>query len=191
MNRKMNLMPALLAAFAGMVMLAACGAAGAKALIGTWEGDYGLTWSFTGNKFTWKREGEKDTGLYKVKGNSIFFMIGEEEEDAYEMEFEIDGDTLILKEIETYKRIASTTGATGAKALIGTWEGDYGITWSFTGNKFTQDMMGVKQTVPYKVKGNAISTKYEGSEVEMEFEIDGDTLTVEVMGFDMEFERVK
>jgi hypothetical protein len=30
----------------------------------------------------------------------------------------------------------------------------------------------------------------EGAEVEMEFEIDGDTLTVEVEGFDLEFERV-
>jgi hypothetical protein len=52
-------------------------------------------------------------------------------------------------------------------------------------------MMGVKQTVPYKVKGNSISTEYQGAEVEMEFEIDGDTLTVDMMGMmSLEFERV-
>ena len=83
-------------------------------------------------------------------------------------------------------------GATGAKALKGTWkEVDYGVTWSFTGNKFTQEMSGMKQTVPYKVKGNAISTKYEGAEVEMKFEIDGDTLTIEMGRVSLEFERVK
>jgi hypothetical protein len=34
MNRKMNLMSALLRAFAGMVMLAACDATGARSLAG-------------------------------------------------------------------------------------------------------------------------------------------------------------
>jgi hypothetical protein len=82
-------------------------------------------------------------------------------------------------------------GATGAKALVGTWEGTFGLTWSFTGNKFTQSRGGVRQTVPYKIKGNSISTEYQGTEVEMDFEIDGDTLTIEVMGFVMEFDRVK
>jgi hypothetical protein len=82
-------------------------------------------------------------------------------------------------------------GATDAKALVGTWEGDYGITWSFTGSKFTQEMMGIKQTVPYKIKGNSISTEYQGAEVEIEFEIDGDTLTVELAGYTLEFERIK
>jgi hypothetical protein len=81
-------------------------------------------------------------------------------------------------------------GGTGAKALVGTWEGDFG-TWTFTGNKFTQEMMGIKLTYPYKVKGNSISTKYQGAEVEIDFEIDGDTLTVEMMGFSLEFERVE
>jgi hypothetical protein len=83
-------------------------------------------------------------------------------------------------------------GATGgAKALVGTWEGPYGLTWSFTGNKFTQNMGGVKNTVPYKIKGNSLSTEYQGAEVEMDIEIDGDTLSIEAMGFVMEFERVK
>jgi hypothetical protein len=82
-------------------------------------------------------------------------------------------------------------GGTGAKALVGTWEGDYGTTWIFTGNKFTQEIMGIKTTVPYKVKGNSISTEYQGAEVEIDFEIDGDTLTVEMMGFPLEFERVE
>jgi hypothetical protein len=82
-------------------------------------------------------------------------------------------------------------GTTGAKALVGTWEGDYGITWSFTENKFTQSMMGVKQTVPYKIKGNSISTEYQGVETEIEFEIDGDTLTVDIMGMiSLKFKRV-
>jgi hypothetical protein len=83
-------------------------------------------------------------------------------------------------------------GATGSKALVGTWEGPYGFTWTFTGNKFTQSMGGLKQTVPYKVKGTSISTEYQGAEVEMEFEIDGDTLIVDIMGMmELEFERVK
>jgi hypothetical protein len=83
-------------------------------------------------------------------------------------------------------------GATGARALIGTWEAAHGgITWSFTENKFTQTMFGsIKQTVPYKVKGNSIFTEYAGAEVEIEFEIDGDTLTVDIMGMSLEFKRV-
>jgi hypothetical protein len=85
---------------------------------------------------------------------------------------------------------SSGGGSTGARALAGTWEGDY-ITWSFTGNKFTQEVMGIKTTVPYKIKGNSIYTEYLGAEVEMEFEIDGDTLTVDLEGFALEFERVK
>jgi hypothetical protein len=85
--------------------------------------------------------------------------------------------------------LASCGGEPGAKALIGTWEG-FG-TWSFTRNQFTQEMMGIRQTYPYKVKGNSISYKYQGTEVEIDFEIDGDTLTVEMMGVPMEFERVK
>jgi hypothetical protein len=93
---------------------------------------------------------------------------------------------------------SANNGRTGAKALVGTWEapggtweGLGGITWSFTGNKFTQDMMGVKLTVPYKIKGNSIYTEYQGVETEMDFEIDGDTLRIEVMGFGMEFKKVK
>jgi hypothetical protein len=86
---------------------------------------------------------------------------------------------------------SANNGRTGAKALVGTWEGPRGITWSFTGNKFTQDMMGAKLTVPYKIKGNSISTEYQGVETEMGFEIDGDTLRIEVMGFGMEFKKVK
>jgi hypothetical protein len=82
-------------------------------------------------------------------------------------------------------------GAAGARGLAGTWEGPMGITWTFTGNKFTQEMYGIKTTVPYKIKGNSISTEYQGVEVEMEFKIDGDTLSIEVMGFPMEYERVK
>jgi hypothetical protein len=75
--------------------------------------------------------------------------------------------------------------------LIGTWDG-YGLTtWSFTKNQLTQEAMGIKLTYPYKVKGNIISTEYQGAEVEIDFEIDGDTLTVEMMGFPLEFERVE
>jgi hypothetical protein len=52
-------------------------------------------------------------------------------------------------------------------------------------------MMGVKQTVPYKVKGNSIITEYQGVEVEMDFKINGDALTVKFMGIPIEFKRVK
>jgi sugar lactone lactonase YvrE len=94
-----------------------------------------------------------------------------------------------IRKISPREKVTAAAG--GAKALVGTWEGDYGITWSFTGNKFTQSMMGVKQTVPYKVKGNSISTEYQGAETEIEFEIDGDTLTVDIMGMvSLKFKRV-
>jgi hypothetical protein len=87
---------------------------------------------------------------------------------------------------------SANKGATGSKVLIGTWEGSDGSTWSFTGNKLTESIRrGVKKTVPYKVKGNSIFTEDQGVEIEMEFEIDEDILTVSIMGFDMEFERVK
>jgi hypothetical protein len=85
-------------------------------------------------------------------------------------------------------------GGTGTNALVGTWEGDAGfmsVTWSFTGNRFTQSMMGVKQTVLYKVKGNSIITEYQGVEIEMDFKINGDALTVKFMGIPIEFKRVK
>jgi hypothetical protein len=82
------------------------------------------------------------------------------------------------------------------KALIGKWESDdIDMYWIFTKNKFTQETMGVKITVPYKIKNNTIVTKYEGASVEWEYEIwdfetVGDALTVYVMGYEMEFTRV-
>jgi hypothetical protein len=38
--------------------------------------------------------------------------------------------------------------------------------------------------------GDAITTEYQGAEAEMEYHIDGDTLTIDVMGYGIEFERV-
>ncbi|MDR2516118.1 MAG: hypothetical protein LBC88_01905 [Spirochaetaceae bacterium] len=52
--------------------------------------------------------------------------------------------------------------------------------------------MGVKITIPYTIKGNAIAMVYEGAEVEFEYKIDGNTLTVNFMGLmDVEFTRVE
>lgn len=50
---------------------------------------------------------------------------------------------------------------------------------------FCQDFLGIQK------KYFTLILQKTGTEVEMEFEIDGDTLTIEVMGFDMECERVK
>jgi hypothetical protein len=46
--------------------------------------------------------------------------------------------------------------------------------------------MGVKTTTSYKIKGNSIAMVYQGAEVELDYEIDGDTLILS-MGSIMEF----
>jgi hypothetical protein len=141
-------------------------------------------------------------GTYTVQGKNLTITVTSSQVGDNVIEYNavhtgvINGDEItITRELrvgefvkENFKKKPVVSGA---KALAGTWEGPMGLTWSFTGNKFTQEMYGIKTTVPYKIKGNSISTEYEGAEVEMEFEIDGDTLTIEVMGYPMEFERVK
>jgi sugar lactone lactonase YvrE len=84
-------------------------------------------------------------------------------------------------------------GPGGKGGLIGTWESDdlyITMTWTFTGNKLTQEVMGVKITSPYTIKGNAIAMEYEGVEVEFEYKIEGNTLTIDMYGDGVEFERV-
>jgi hypothetical protein len=183
-----------------VVGLAGCGKS--DGLVGTWKGrDFNgdaITMTFTKDTLSANDEnGESETLSYRIKDNSLV-MWKDDEENSFTFTYKINGDKLTLASgqdeddegsIELI-RVVSKSGS-GAKALVGTWEGAGGITWSFTGNKFTQEMMGVKQTVSYKIKGNSISTKYQGAEVEMEFEIDEDILTVSVMGYDLEFERVK
>jgi hypothetical protein len=86
-------------------------------------------------------------------------------------------------------------GCSGNGGLSGTWESANSyvdMTWTFTGNKLVQEVMGAKVTIPYKIKGNAIAMVYEGAEVEFEYAIDGDTLIVDMMGMmEVEFTRVK
>jgi hypothetical protein len=86
-------------------------------------------------------------------------------------------------------------GCGGNGGLSGTWESTSSyvdMTWTFTGNKLVQETMGVKVTTPYKIKGNAIAMVYEGTEVEFEYVIDGDILTINMMGMmEVEFTRVK
>ena len=86
------------------------------------------------------------------------------------------------------------SGNSGNK-LVGTWEGDYGMDMTFTSNKVTYEIMGVKYTVPYKIKGDAIVMKYMGGEGEFEFEIEKDDdeeyLTIDFGMMEMEFIRVK
>ena len=88
--------------------------------------------------------------------------------------------------------IAQSTN--NAQRIIGTWEGDYGMIWTFTSNRVTYEIMGMKYTVPYKIKGSAIVMDYMGAEVECEFEIekydDEEYLTID-MGIEMEFVRIK
>lgn len=76
----------------------------------------------------------------------------------------------------------------------GTWETDdlyVHMTWTFTGDKLIQEVMGTKVTIPYKTKKNAIVMVYEGVEVEFVYKIEGNTLSVDMMGMDVEFKRVK
>ena len=85
-------------------------------------------------------------------------------------------------------------GLSGSKALNGSWT-TLGITYTFTGNKMTMDAFGVKVTVPYKIKDNAITYEEKTSsgkvEYKMEYQIDGDTLTLISMGMPVKLTRVK
>jgi hypothetical protein len=84
-------------------------------------------------------------------------------------------------------------GCSGNGGLSGTWESDdlfFTMTWTFSGNKLTQEVMGIKITSPYKIKGNAIAMEYEGVEVEFGYKIDGNTLTIDMYGDGVEFQRV-
>jgi sugar lactone lactonase YvrE len=86
-----------------------------------------------------------------------------------------------------------TGSVSGKGGLAGTWESDdlsITMTWTFTGNKLTQEVMGETIITPYTIKGNAIAMEYEGVEVEFEYKIDGNTLTVDMYGNGVEFERV-
>ena len=71
--------------------------------------------------------------------------------------------------------------------LSGTWEynAGYGINlkWTFTGNRFTQEMMGVSTTVPYRVRGTSLVFENSGVEVSVDFEIENDTLKVNIGNF--------
>jgi hypothetical protein len=176
------------------VGLVGCGKS--DGLVGTWKGkDFdgdAITMTFTKDTISFNGE----TGFYKIKDNVLIVWEDDEEDSQPFCTYKINGDKLSLASPQDDEgsmeltRIVSKSGS-GSKALIGTWEGDYGLEWTFTKDKFTQKIMGVSTTVPYKVKGTAIATEYEGASVELEFEIDEDILTVSIMGFDMEFERVK
>ena len=91
--------------------------------------------------------------------------------------------------------VFSGCSGNSGKGLVGTWEGDFGLTWTFTGNKVTYEIMGLKYTVPYKIKDNAIIMDYMGVEAEFEYEIesedDDEYLIIYLMGMEMEFIRVK
>jgi hypothetical protein len=85
-------------------------------------------------------------------------------------------------------------GCSGKGGLSGTWESDdyyVPLTWTFAGNKLTQEAMGETVTIPFRIKRNTIAMVYEGEEVEFDYQIDGDTLTVDMMGMSVEFKRVK
>ncbi|MDR1786179.1 MAG: hypothetical protein LBR23_06950 [Spirochaetaceae bacterium] len=132
-----------------------------------------------------------DTEIYPYAFDKGKVTIGDGE-----VNFTVSGNTLTSGGLwgeASFTRVTAEkkSAAAGSKALIGTWEeDDYGFTWSFTKTTFIQEVMGIKTSVPYKVKGNAIVTEYEGASVEMDYELDGDTLAVEVMGLSLEFTRV-
>ena len=78
----------------------------------------------------------------------------------------------------------------GDNALIGTWEWDAGsvagmnlgisFRWTFTRDSFTSEMMGIRQTMPYRVRDNAIIFQEGNTEVEMQYRITGDTLSLDL-----------
>jgi hypothetical protein len=82
----------------------------------------------------------------------------------------------------------------GKGSLSGTWETEelgFKMTWNFTGNKLTQEMIGIKTTIPYTIKKGAIAMVYEGLEVEYKYKIEGNTLTVLMgLGTSLNFKRV-
>jgi len=79
----------------------------------------------------------------------------------------------------------------GKGGLSGTWESDdLHMKWTFSGNKLTQEVMGMKVSIPYTIKKNAIVMVYEGAEVAFDYKIDGNTLTINMMLRSVEFKRV-
>ena len=84
----------------------------------------------------------------------------------------------------------------GSSGLNGTWvtymEGLLDSTemiWTFSGNNLTQEVMGMRVTMPYSVRGNNISMNYEGMDVELPYRIDGNRLIVDLMGYEMVFTK--
>jgi hypothetical protein len=78
--------------------------------------------------------------LFAQTGKLLEQMLQEEDEAKFE-KLRAEYEKLSI-ELEAAEPKAAS--ATGTKALVGTREGPGGITWSFTGNKFTQSMMGIK-----------------------------------------------
>ena len=75
-------------------------------------------------------------------------------------------------------------------SLIGTWEWDLGpivsavldmrFRLTFTSDSFTYEMMGVRQSISYRLKDNAIIFQEGNTEVEIQYRVNGDTLSIDI-----------
>lgn len=188
-----------------------------RGIDGIWvdKDDDSVQYTFNNGNFELSMSKEKITvkGTYTINRNELITIATHIKVEDWENEFDenqpekgiIKGNTLVMTsendgEIQTYtyirKRETSTknSGGSGKGGLSGTWEYENSyvdMTWTFSGNKLTQEVMGVKVTMPYTIKGNAIAMVYEGAEVEFDYKIDGDTLTVDMGMIEVEFKKVK
>jgi len=51
---------------------------------------------------------------------------------------------------------------------------------TFTSDSFTYEMMGVRQSISYRLKDNAIIFQEGNTEVEIQYRVNGDTLSIDI-----------
>jgi hypothetical protein len=145
-------------------------------------------------------------GSLDEDGNPIDEIVEDRYEGDMKVETHLSAGTYVIGVVSlkgpytlitSFKSSDSTASSksSGAKALIGTWkEVDFDLTqtmWTFTKDQLTQEIMGMRVTYPYKIKGNYICFNYQGADIEVKYELQGDTLKVDYMILDYEFKRVK
>ena len=78
----------------------------------------------------------------------------------------------------------------GDNALVGTWEWNLGLItgidlgmrfrFTFTEDRFSYEMMGIRQSMPYMLRGNSIILLEGNTEVEIQYRVSGDTLSIDL-----------
>ena len=74
--------------------------------------------------------------------------------------------------------------------LVGTWEWDLGpiagfvldmkFSMTFTSDRFSYEMMGIRQSMPYRIRDNTIIFQEGNTEIEIQYRVSGDTLSIDL-----------